>query len=271
MLQHDPVNAAHTVSVMGDRMRSHVPAYVCIALAAIASTAFLSTPQPATETARALDTSTLPFDAIPQEYIPAAHPEKILYVPLVRQGRDYTCGVACVQSLLRYAGYEFGIREELLLEGLRVDASGTPIAGMVDFLNNARRSGENSAVARATVRENMTMPELMQSIDSGSPVICLIQAWQTNASGEYELRYDYSRVWSSGHYAVAIGYDAERIYFMDPSTTGTYTFIPRAELDARWHGAGEMTPDGIQRLEHTGIVVTIPNPRYTPHGFYKIL
>ncbi len=204
------------------------------------------------------------------EYSAAAQPSRMIHVPLVRQGRANTCGVACVQSILRYAGYEFDVREELLLEPLRVDESGTPIAGMLEVLNRVRRPGDEAPV-RAEARENMTLADLERSIDSGRPVICLIQAWQTNAGGNYELQYDYSREWEAGHYVIAVGYDWERIYFMDPSTMGAYTYIPRAELDARWHGAGEATADGFERLEHAGIVVTVTDPRYTPCGFYKML
>jgi predicted double-glycine peptidase len=257
---------------MGDGMRFPLIIGGCVVFAAIVSAAaFTSARQSAIGTTATPGVSVISLHDIAQENIATAQPTKMMHIPLVRQGRDYTCGVSCVQSLMRYAGYEFDVREEVLLERLGVDESGTPIPGMVDFLNNLRRSDEKNAVASATVRENMTITELIQFLDSGKPVICAIQAWQTNDSGGYELDCDYSRIWSSGHYVVAIGYDPERIYFMDPSTMGSYAYIPRAELDARWHCAGEMTPEGIERLEHTGIVVTISDPRYTPFGFYKIL
>ena len=65
-----------------------------------------------------------------------AKPDKLIPVPLMRQGRDYTCGVACVQALLRYAGYAFDVREDILLAPLgTTPEDGTPLSGIVDFLN----------------------------------------------------------------------------------------------------------------------------------------
>ncbi len=207
-------------------------------------------------------------------------PEVLIRLPLVRQARDNTCGVACVQSLLRYAGPEFDLREELLIPKLGTDDSGTPIDGMVNFLNRVRlRDGtggegvgnQGEPVLQAEFAENLSVEDLCRRIDLGQPVICFLQAWDDNPDGQYEISRDYARIWASGHYAIAVGYDARRIYFMDPSTMGTYTYIPRDELPARWHGVGDITEEGIERLEHSGIIVTIPNPRYAPEEFYKIL
>ena len=48
-------------------------------------------------------------------------------------------------------------------------------------------------------------------------------------------RTPYATDWSDGHYAVLIGYDNANLFFMDPSTSGKYAFIPREELAERWH------------------------------------
>ena len=40
---------------------------------------------------------------------------KFLKLPLYRQSHNFTCGVACVASVLRYAGYDFDTREDRLL------------------------------------------------------------------------------------------------------------------------------------------------------------
>ncbi len=201
-----------------------------------------------------------------------ARPAVLLPVPLVRQGRDNTCGVSCVQAILRYAGYEFDSREDTLAVELGTAEDGTPLQGMVDALNRASRPEVEGGgrVLSAEARENMTVADLIRAVDAGRPVICLLQAWRLDDAGLYPLRTDYAGVWDSGHYAVAVGYDAERVYFMDPSTLGNYTYIPRDELDARWHGAGEATKEGIERLEHAGIVVTVAAPRYFPCEFYKL-
>ena len=51
-----------------------------------------------------------------------------------------------------------------------------------------------------------------------------------------------------GHYVVAVGHDAERFYFEDPAMFGV-GYIPRAELEARWHDYDEFGT----RLERFGI------------------
>lgn len=204
-----------------------------------------------------------------------ARPTRLIPIPLIRQGRDNTCGVACVQALLRYAGYAFDVREGILDRLLDVPESGASMKAMVAFMNHVRRPSESGkdggGVLFATLRENLTLADLIQAVDSGTPVICLIQAWRTNEAGDYEIDHKYSGKWDSGHYVVAVGYDGERVYFMDPSTAGNYTYIPRNELDARWHGLGDITPDGVEFFEHAGIVVRIDNPQYSPGEFYKIL
>lgn len=118
-------------------------------------------------------------------------PVVLIPVPLVRQGRDNTCGVACVQAILRYAGYEFDVREELLIEQLSVAEDGTPFVAMADFLNQVRRCGDDGGDVMSTaMRENMTIADLVRAVSAGRPVICLIQAWRANAAGDYELRHD---------------------------------------------------------------------------------
>ncbi len=207
-------------------------------------------------------------------------PTALIRLPLVRQARDNTCGVACVQSLLRYAGPEFDLREDLLIPKVGTDESGTPVDGMVNFLNRVRLRGDTVAgegddagtpIFTAEFAENLTVEDLIRHIDQGRPVICLFQAWSENAEGQYEIERDYRRIWASGHYAIAVGYDARRLYFMDPSTMGSYTYIPRDEFTARWHGVGDITEEGVERLERAGIIVTIPKPGYAPEEFFKIL
>ncbi len=202
-----------------------------------------------------------------------AKPDKLIPVPLMRQGRDYTCGVACVQALLRYAGYAFDVREDILLAPLgTTPEDGTPLSGIVDFLNQVTRSAEGGKEARvmeAEVRQNMTIAELTRRIDAGSPVICLIQAWWADAKGHVEPRHDYADEWESGHYVIAVGYDRERIYFMDPSLAGNYGYIPRRDLDARWHDVDVRQGNAV-RYEHAGIVVTVLRPEYKADEYQHI-
>ena len=54
-----------------------------------------------------------------------------------------------------------------------------------------------------------------------------------------------------GHYVVLIGYskdtenDAYIDYFMDPSTSGSYTYLTEEEFILRWHDNLEGTPTRI--------------------------
>lgn len=47
-------------------------------------------------------------------------------------------------------------------------------------------------------------------------------------------------------------YDDENFLFMDPSTMGACTYIPKEELTSRWHDE-----DSRARLNHFGIIVTL--------------
>lgn len=193
----------------------------------------------------------------------------ILRLPLIRQSTDYTCGVACVQSILRYAGYDFDIREDRLAEILKADPEqGTGYHNIVEYLNSVRycaREEGSSAVSdgvqvfQAEDKVNISVTQLMGYIDEGKPVICALQAW-----GNAGDTGDYRNVWDEGHYVIAIGYDEDNIIFMDPSTMGAYTYIPKAELPARWHDE-----DSSARLDHFGIIVTL-NADYDQIKCFKI-
>lgn len=191
----------------------------------------------------------------------------ILRVPLVRQATDYTCGVACVQSILRYGGYDFDIREDKLAKILKADPQdGTNTRNMVEYLNSVRYSAEENSddmiaregvqVFKAEAKDNLSLDQLTSFIDEGKPVICAIQAW-----GSME---DYSEEQEDGHYVIAIGYDTDNIIFMDPSTSGSYTYIPRGEFLTRWHDYDEFAS-----LNCFGIVVTL-EPDYDQIKIYKI-
>ena len=100
--------------------------------------------------------------------------------------------------------------------------------------------------------KNMTLEQLKKNIDAKKPVIVLIQAWT-------EKPVDYSKDWEDGHYAVAIGYDDKKVYFMDPSTLGNYTYVPVQQFQDRWHDT-----DGSEKLTHFGMVVEKTSSKYKP-------
>ena len=179
-------------------------------------------------------------------------PTVLIELPLVRQSTAYSCGVACTQSILRYTGYDFDVREDNLISALGAnDESGTRYERIVELLNTNSHysdSSQDGNMNRITAEAgfNLTVDELCAYLDQGKPVICAIQAWAYLTASEYETEYD------SGHYVIAIGYDPDNIYFMDPSTSGNYAYIPKDEFAARWHDA-----DGEDAVDQFGIVVTI--------------
>jgi predicted double-glycine peptidase len=165
-------------------------------------------------------------------------------VPLVRQDTEYTCGVAALQSVLHYHGID-ALHEGELAALLGTDPdSGTRYRAMAAY---ARTVG-----LEATIATDMTIAELAGHIDRGAPVILALQAW---ADGPI----DWSDTWDHGHYVVAAGHDPHNIYFMDPYMRGSYTFIPRAQLDERWH---DVDVDGP--LEHFGLILDGKPPAYDP-------
>ena len=160
----------------------------------------------------------------------------LIQVPMTHQATDYTCGVAALQSILYYYGKEF--REDQLAEKLQADPKrGTQYPKILEF--------SRSLGFRVDVQTHMSLEDLKKRIDERKPVIALIQAWPDSP-------VDWPTDWKDGHYAIALGYDADNIYFMDPSTLGHYTFIPIPEFLDRWHDVDDST-----RLNHFGMMITM--------------
>jgi len=175
----------------------------------------------------------------------------LIQVPMTHQATDYTCGVAALQSILYYYGKEF--RENQLAEKLQADSiRGTQYPNIVDF---ARSLG-----FRVDVQTHMSLEDLKKRIDERNPVVVLIQAWPDSP-------VDWSKDWKDGHYAIALGYDADNIYFMDPSTLGHYTFIPIPEFLERWHDE-----DDAVQLHHFGMTLTMEpaGPNYNPDWIMRM-
>lgn len=176
----------------------------------------------------------------------------------MRQATDYTCGVACTESILYYNGIDY--REDDLAQALRAtEEDGTRIADIVEFLHRAGpgtgywmgQGAEFQNGIGAELRTDITLDDLRVEIDGGHPVICSIQAWSIAESE------DYAADWEDGHYVIAVGYDADNVYFMDPSTRGNYTYIANDEFMTRWHDV-----DADRQLQQPGIIITNPNPVY---------
>lgn len=211
-----------------------------------------------------------PFYTMPKKsYFP--RPKVMLNLPLCRQATNYTCGVACVQSVLRYANYDFDMRQDSLCEILQATPEiGTPSQNISYYLNNIRydTDPEGTSYFNTHIEQNMTIADVESQLRAGNPVMLAIQAWNWNQeTGEYEINLDYTNDWESGHYVIACGYDNNNIFFMDPSTAANYTYIPKSQLCARWHDIEE---DGTI-FNQAGLVVEMARSNHTLDEFYKIL
>lgn len=140
-------------------------------------------------------------------------------VPMIRQGTGYTCGVAALQSILFHWGEEW--REDRLAQEL----GSTPEEGT--NYHQIVRLAESKGF-QVEVAIGMSLDRLTAAVDAGWPVIVAIQAWGDHPEA-------YAESWDDGHYVVVVGHDRENLYFMDPSTIGTYTFIPIEAFLTRWH------------------------------------
>lgn len=104
---------------------------------------------------------------------------------------------------------------------------------------------------------NMELEQLREHLLRGRLVVLALQAW---AVDEADATTDYSG-WEDGHYVVACGFDdAQQIFFfMDPSTLGTYTYLPAPALLRRWHDYENAEATGARvELPHFGIVFSGP-------------
>lgn len=190
---------------------------------------------------------------------------KFLKLPLYRQSHNFTCGVACVASVLRYAGYDFDTREDRLLwELAATPENGTNYVNITEYLDAVRIDDfpNTPVIATEVVCEDYAsndltltdslLSQLRAALDDDSPVICAIQAWRDD--GDYKAKTE-----DDGHYVVLIGYkkDTEKdtyiYYFMDPSTAGSYTYLTEEEFSLRWHDSLE------GKSKRIGIIVSYLN------------
>jgi predicted double-glycine peptidase len=163
-----------------------------------------------------------------------------LQIPIVRQSTSYSCGAASFLAILGYYGYD-------PYEKQVMNALGTTLGGTdPDDFPKAAKKFE----LQAKLKENMTIDDVKKNIKNKVPVVLGIQAW-----GEKE---DYSEEWDDGHYVVAIGYDKEGFYLMDPSQMG-YSYVSFKDLEKRWH---DRMKDNKIKFVHLGIVVSGKEPKF---------
>jgi predicted double-glycine peptidase len=168
-------------------------------------------------------------------------PRNVVRVPIVQQAQGFSCGAAATLVLLRYWLVEPYLRldETALYEPLQTtQARGTEPEPMAELL---RRCGLTANYRRGDV----TLSDLERAVDAREPPIVDLQAWSDHAAA-------WSETWDAGHYVVMVGYDPERLFFVDPSraTPGGHAFLMRDQLEERWH---DLTGDDDRPEAHMAI------------------
>lgn len=174
----------------------------------------------------------------------------ILNYPNVVQSASDKSGIAVVQSVLAYYGentLEENIADKLIDTNESIEQSYVvSIGNIITFLMDK---------GYQLIAKNMNINDLINYIDSGFPVIMMIQAWGKNP--------DYSDDWNSNQYVVAIGYTKTDIIFMDPHSY-KYGKLSHRELMSRWHGRND-----LEKYINFGIAVK-GSPNYNKNEFVEI-
>jgi len=179
-------------------------------------------------------------------------PLNLVPVPVVTQRSNFSCGPAAALALLRFwrpEAYD-AVEEVALYAPLETtDARGTEPEPIAELL---RKSGLEAKYRHGDV----TVDDLERAVDAGEPPIVDLQAWTDHP-------IPYRDTWDAGHYVVMVGYDDERLFFADPSTMTPhgYVFLPRAELDERWHDLAGLSDLPVERM---AIFVRGNSPRRQP-------
>lgn len=179
-----------------------------------------------------------PAPRLPSNYLP---------VPLVPQATSYSCGAASLMAVLEYWNV-FDSPETTLFYPLHTTAkSGTNENAMADLARTVY--GLNSEL-----RSGMSLQDLRDALKDGTTVIVDLQAWADEPVTDWSVR------WEDGHYVVLVAMDADYAYFMDPSSHGTYAYVPLPELLTRWHDYDE--PHGHKKpFYNLGILIHGSKPR----------
>ncbi len=168
-----------------------------------------------------------------------------IHIPITRQATNYTCGAAVLASVLHWLDPKLDFTEDKLARQLKSNRTdGTTIASIDAF---AKGLG-----LYVNWRDAWTIGDLEGSVAKGIPVIVLIQAYAD--FGSAGSAYDWKNDWKNGHFVVVNGLDEKNVYMMDPSSRGTYTYIPRKDFLDRWH-------DVDIQVRHFNFGMTITNPR----------
>ena len=186
-------------------------------------------------------------------------PKGAVTVPLahVEQPDDYSCGAAAFMSVASF--YGVGPKS---LAGFKKNLGTNPKDGtyyqdMVDYAHKLD--------LESRAEPDMSLKQLRAYLKEGKPVICSIQAYADDPKV-----YDDPNNNESGHYVVAVGYDEDHVFFMDPSinwSSDRYgprrAFLSNEEFEKRWHENEAPTGKPPEIYQHLGIVV-YPKEGQTP-------
>lgn len=158
-------------------------------------------------------------------------------VAVATQKHKYDCGPAALRAVAEYFGVDLDQDDFIKF----CDAGERKGTHPEDLAKVAKALG-----LHATIKQHMTLEELLHHVTREHPVICAIQAWGNRKN------YDHLE---DGHYVVAMGFDPKKktVLFQDPSMhDGSRGEIPYDEFVRRWHDK-EAYPE--RKVTHLGIVI----------------
>ncbi len=163
-------------------------------------------------------------------------PGNALKVPLFRQATGYSCGACSLQSVLCYWQVFSGQESQLYARLDTTPKDGTAPEKLVEV---ARSFG-----LTARMQEGTTLEDLRKALAQGITIILNLQAWRDAVP----QAKPWKETWAEGHYVVLVGMDDHHLYAMDPSVSGAYAYLPKAEFLERWHDFEDRT--GTRREYH---------------------
>ena len=164
-------------------------------------------------------------------------------VPLMHQASSWSCGAASLMATFLYwlpDDYPYETEYEMWSKLNTTEKNGTEPNKMVKV---AKKGGLN-----AEYHSQMTIESLREQYENGNTVIMCFQAWPGKRLKGWEFD------WKDGHYAVLVGMDENNMFLMDPSTHGSYVWLPIDEMTERWHDVDE------DREKKFGMGIVISGP-----------
>jgi ABC-type bacteriocin/lantibiotic exporter with double-glycine peptidase domain len=148
---------------------------------------------------------------------------KLLVFPKVIQVEKYSCGSACLRSVLKY--YGFNTYEKNLIKKLGTNKIyGTKPSEIIDLATSYNLKVRHGSVSIRIVK---------RLIDERVPPIVILQAWTTSGNTNYLTD------WKDGHYSVLVGYLGDYLFFSDPSVhENKLSYLHVSQFADRWHDEG---------------------------------